>query len=229
MKHSWRTDLPAIAIVLAMWALAAASWSVIPERVPVHWNLQGQADRWGGRGEALLLLPAIATAVYALFPLLPRLDPGRANYAKFQDAFFAMRFAVVALLGAIFTSMVITYRGGGAAAPRALMLPAAGVVLIVIGNLMGKLRPNWFIGVRTPWTLSSKTSWTRSHRVGGWVFIAAGALFVLAGFLRAPWGLGVALGALAAGSLGVVVYSYFVWRSDPDKIPPAGTTPANDV
>ena len=228
MKLSWRTELPAFAIVLAMWALAVASWSVIPARVPVHWNLQGVADRWGGRAEALLLLPAIATAMYALFPLLPRLDPGRANYEKFPGAFFAIRFAVVALVGAIFTAMVITYRGGPEA-PRGFALPAIGAVLIVIGNFMGKLRPNWFIGVRTPWTLSSKTSWTRSHRVGGWVFIAVGALFVLAGFVRAPWALGAALGALLAGSLGVVVYSYFVWRSDPDKVPPAGTTPANDV
>jgi hypothetical protein len=30
----------------------------------------------------------------------------------------------------------------------------------------------------------------------------------------------------AAGLLAIIVYSFVVWRNDPDKVPPAGTSPA---
>jgi uncharacterized membrane protein len=105
----------------------------------------------------------------------------------------------------------------------------SGGLLIVLGNFMSKLRPNWFVGIRTPWTLSSKTAWDRTHRVGGWLFIAGG--FVVMASSAAPPA--VMLGTCLAVPLVIVAilfsYSYFVWRGDPDKQPPAGTLPASSA
>ena len=57
---------------------------------------------------------------------------------------------------------------------RAADRPA--LLFIVIGNFMSKIRPNWFVGVRTPWTLSSKLSWDKTHRLAGWLFMLMGAV-----------------------------------------------------
>ncbi len=103
---------------------------------------------------------------------------------------------------------------------------AVGAILIVVGNLLAKVRPNWFIGIRTPWTLSSKTAWDRTHRLGAWLFVIAGALVLADVFVPLPYRM-VPLVALPAGAAIVAaVYSYFAWRTAPDKIPPAGTMPA---
>jgi uncharacterized membrane protein len=157
--------------------------------------------------------------------IVPRIDPGRANYAAFAGAFATFRLALVAFLAALYAVMHLWIRGIEVSMNTVMPL-LMGALFIVVGNLLGKLRPNWFIGIRTPWTLSSKDAWVRAHRAGGWVFIAGGLLFMAAGVVRTEWSLWIAAAGFGAGLVGVTVYSYFVWRADPDKVPPAGTTPA---
>jgi uncharacterized membrane protein len=102
-----------------------------------------------------------------------------------------------------------------------------GGLFIAIGATMGKLRPNWFLGLRTPWTLSSKTAWVRTHRIGGWLFILLGMSTVLAmPFTEGPFAARLLVFGAAGIAVWSMVYSYILWRSDPDKVPPAGTTPA---
>ena len=103
-----------------------------------------------------------------------------------------------------------------------------GSLFVLMGGLMGKIRPNWFVGIRTPWTLTSKVAWVRTHRLGGWLFLAQGLLFILSGALRFA-----AFHYLVITTMFVVIvtlfaYSYVVWRADPEKQSPAGTQPADD-
>lgn len=225
MKFTWRSELPALLILALMLGLAAWAWPTTPDRVPVHWGIDGTPDRWGTRVEGLLIFPSVALIFYVMFLVLPRIDPGRANYAKFAGAFFTFRLGLMGFVAALEAATIAVYRGTHLDI-RMMTMPLVGALLIIIGTLLGRIEPNWFIGVRTPWTLSSRTSWVRSNRAGGWVLIGSGVLFVLAGALQRSWAMIGAIVALAAGVLGVVVYSYVVWKNAPDKVPPAGSTPA---
>jgi uncharacterized membrane protein len=94
----------------------------------------------------------------------------------------------------------------------------AGAILVVIGSRLGRTRSNWFLGIRTPWTLSSERSWALTHRASGYLFIALGIVTV-ASVLLLPasvffWVLMIGLVASVAF---LVVYSYLVWRDDPDR------------
>lgn len=225
MKVDWRTELPMWLLLAGMFALAISTWSVAPERIPVHWGWSGQPDRWGGRLQGLMLQPLVALGLYGLLLFLPRIDPGRANYETFSRPYAVLRLVVMLAQAAIQTLVVLNVRGVhvqvGIVAPLVV-----GALFVVLGNLLGKIRPNWFVGIRTPWTLSSKESWARTHRAGGWVFIGAGLLLMtLAAVHRLAWTLGV-VALIGIAVLGLVVYSFVVWRSDPEKSPPAGTTPA---
>lgn len=103
-----------------------------------------------------------------------------------------------------------------------------GALLVAIGSVLGKVRPNWFVGIRTPWTLSSKLAWTKTQRLGGWLLIAEGLIVMATGLLGGAWALGASLVAMVVGASWTVVYSYLVWRADPDKTAPAGTLPAEE-
>lgn len=225
MKMTWRTEWPLWLLLVAMFTVAALSWHVVPDHMPVHWGLSGQPDRWGGRFEGLLLLPLVGVAVYLVLLAAPRIDPGRANYASFAGAYATVRLVVLVAMLAIQVMMVLAARGRevdmGAWVPLIV-----GGLFTVLGSLFGKLRPNWFIGLRTPWTLSSKQSWDRTHRAGGWLFILFGLLLMSLALGRPVWLVITVLGVIAAGVIGLVVYSYVVWRDDPEKTAPAGTTPA---
>ena len=51
---------------------------------------------------------------------------------------------------------------------------ATGVMLIVVGNILGKLRANYVIGIRTRWTLADPTVWDKTHRFTGRLMFAGG-------------------------------------------------------
>jgi len=225
MRVNWRTDWPQWVIIGGMLSFAALAWPSTPDQMPVHWNLYGEPDRFGGKFEGLFVVPLAGIAVYLVLAFAPRFDPGRANYAQFAQAVMILRTAVIAMLGAVYIGLQLAAHGSRIDISKLVALVIGGLFL-VSGSVMGKLRPNWFFGIRTPWTLSSKEAWVKTHRLGGWLFVAGGFLIMLSSVAPAPWnGLAIAVVAFSVGIV-TVVYSYFVWRSDPEKIPPAGTRPA---
>jgi len=225
MNTSWKTEWPHWLLLAGMFLVAAVSWSGAPDRMPVHWNLAGEVDGYGGKFEGILLLPLISVTIYLLLLFAPRIDPGGANYAVFKGAYTTIRLLVLLLMAGIYAVMNVAMRGvamnvGG-------WIPfLIGAMCVVLGNLMGKLRPNWFIGIRTPGTLSSKLSWSKTHRAGGWVFILMGLAMMASGLIAKAWAFTASMVLLIGGSVGLAIYSYLVWRTDPDKTPPAGTSPA---
>jgi uncharacterized membrane protein len=225
MRFSWRTEWPHLVLIAAMFVMAASQWGTAPDRIPVHWNIHGQIDRYGGKVEGLLAMPAIALVVYLAMLLLPRVDPGRANYEGFAGVYATLRLAVLVVLAGVYGVVLLSMRGRSIDSGAIVSL-LVGALLVLVGNLLGKVRPNWFVGIRTPWTLSSKLSWTHTHRAGRWIFIATGLLLMATAGLHGTWVTWTVVGFGAAGVFGLVVYSYRVWRRDPDKTPPAGTLPA---
>jgi uncharacterized membrane protein len=226
MKRSWRIELVQLLPIAAMFLVAALCWSHASDRIPVHWNLRGEVDRYGGKFEGLLLLPLVSLALYLLLLVLPLFDPGKANYRTFAGAYNLIRLMIMLFLTAIYAVSVLVSLGYHVDMNTVIGL-AIGVLFIVLGNVMGKIRPNWFVGVRTPWTLSSKLSWTKTHRLGGWLFIVMGLLAVAWAILQNAWMLGVMITVDIACGISLVVYSYLVYRKDPARMSPADTQPAS--
>jgi uncharacterized membrane protein len=216
VNATWKADALALGMIATMFVLAAVMWPMSPDLIPVHWNWAGEPDRFGGRVEGLLGLPLAAAGVYALLLFLPRLDPRRKNYAAFAVPFAMIRTAVVALLLGI-DAVVILWIRGQRTHLNTVMAAEIGIALVVMGNYLPKVKSNWFIGVRTPWTLSSEASWRQTHRLAGWLFTGGGLLTFMTALIRPDAAPAVMIGALAASAGASVVYSYFAWRSDPER------------
>jgi uncharacterized membrane protein len=225
MKITWHTELIHWLLVAAMFAVAALAWSHVPERIAIHWNLQGEADDYGGKFAGLLLLPLMTLGLYLLLLFLPRLDPGYRNYQSFATTYHVIRVSLTLFMALVYAITVLVALGYRIDV-TAVVAIATGALLVVMGNFMGKLRPNWFVGVRTPWTLSSKLSWTKTHRLAGWLFILLGTLIAATGVLRTDWMLGLTIAVGGVSLVWIVAYSYFVWRKDPTRTTPAGTSPS---
>ncbi len=216
MKVSWRTEVLSLALIAAMLVLAGLTWGIAPDRMPVHWDVKGTPDRFGSKAEGLLAIPAMAAGIYMLMLVLPRIDPRRAHYARFADVYNLIRTLMVAFLFAVYLVVVMWARGMPVRVERVTPV-LVGVVLIVLGNYMGKLRSTWFVGIRTPWTLSSEESWNKTHRMGGRVFVLAGAAAILAGLLRSGLAVWAMMAVLLGGVLLLTVLSYVWWKQDPNR------------
>lgn len=223
MKLTLRSEALSLILILATFAIAAAAWPTAPERIPVHWGVNAQPDRYGGKFEGLLAIPFLALGVYLLLILLPRIDPRREHYASFAGAYATLRTAIIALLAGTYLLVILWIQGQPV--NISLVVPVlVGMLFIVLGNYMPKTRSNWFVGIRTPWTLSSEETWVKTHRFGGKLFVLIGIMLVAGGIMRPDW---VALAllpvSLAVGAL-LWVYSYLVWKRDISHQGPGGSS-----
>ena len=201
------------ALVAAMWAFSAATWRRLPDRLPMHWNLAGDVDRYGGRLEGALLVPALATVLWLVMRALPRIDPRRENYSRFAATYDLVVLAVVALLAAL--HVLVLGAGMGWPVPVVRVMPAlVGALFVVIGNVLPRARPNWWFGIRTPWTLSNDRVWARTQRVGGFALVASGVVAIASALLPSRFALPVLVAAVVAAAIFSVGYSYFAWRQE---------------
>jgi uncharacterized membrane protein len=208
--RKWFPILP----VLTAFLVSAWLYPQLPARVATHWDLHGQPNGYSSRLVAALLVPGMAVALWGLLRFIPRIDPHRENYARFQGTYDLVIAAIVTFLCAIHV-MVLGTAVGWPMPDLARTVPVGvGTLTIIVGNVIPRARPNWWFGIRTPWTLSSDTVWARTHRVGGYLLTAAGVIALLSAFLPPAVGTVVLLVAVGGASLGSVVYSYFTWRGE---------------
>lgn len=204
-----RRWLPAALIGGAV-LFSLAVYSRLPEEVPVHWGFSGEPNRFGSRFEGAFLIPAMMIAFFAIMQWYPSRDPRAANIAKFRGAYDTVVTAIIALLSGLHVLALGNALGWGIDIPKVGMV-ALGLMFILLGNLMPRVRSNFIFGIRTPWTLSSESVWTRSHRVSGYAKVVAGIITIVAGLVARPAGYIVALASLLMSGLVPVVYSYIVW------------------
>lgn len=219
-----KTGLAASIVALAvMGGLSAWGWFATPAdlEIPVHWNAAGEVDRYGGKAEAFLLIPGVTLLLSALFAAAPHIDPRGRNLKASGPAFVTIWLGVLAVVTLAHGVIVLTALGlieaSGQLIPR-LVLGGVCVLMVLIGNVLGKARPNWFVGVRTPWTLSSDKAWDATHRWAGRGFVVGG-LAGAAALLLAPVeiALTIFLTCILATAAGSIALSYVVWRTDPDR------------
>ena len=213
-KREWLQIL----ILAAPFCVAAALWNKLPDPMPSHWGINGQVDGYASKPVAALLLPCINLAFTALMMVLPRIDPKFARYdeetkASLRRTFAAMRLAVTLYLSFLALVVVVTPLYPAIRIPTVIG-SGAGLLLMVLGNLMTKLRPNWFFGIRTRWTLESRDIWIKTHRLGGRLMMAGGVCILIFGLLLPMklFVICVLLPAAAVMSIVPIVYSYVIWN-----------------
>jgi uncharacterized membrane protein len=199
------------AIIGAMIIGTLVVWHGLPERVPTHWNARGEVDGWSGRRFGAFFVPAIALAMWVLLPLLRKLDPRRANYELFEETYYLIVNCVVLFMGVMHAVMLSAALGWRVDMSRAMLI-MIGLMFIVLGNFLPRLRSNWWMGVRTPWTLENDRVWRETHRLAGWTFVVGGVVAVLATLLPAPLRFPIGFAGLMVGGLLPVVWSYVLWR-----------------
>jgi uncharacterized membrane protein len=208
MRSKWMAPIG----IVAMLIFGAVVYSRLPDQVPTHWNIYGQVDAKMDRLQAVLLLPALTAGLWLLMLGLPRIDPLRASYAAFAGTYQLFVNALVLFMAALYVVSLGAALGWNINVPQMIGI-GVGLLFMLLGNEMGRLKPNWFAGIRTPWTLSDPEIWRRTHRFGGRVFFAAGLLIAVANLLlpATTSGFVILTGALGAAILSVG-YSYLLWR-----------------
>ncbi len=198
-------------VVIAVAALASVlMWNRLPDQVPTHWNVRGEPDGWSPRIMAAVMLPLLIAGIAVGLRILPKIDPRRANYEKFLDAYWLMGNC----LGVFFGVLHITVLASAAGYPidtSRVGAACVGLLLAICGNYLGRVRPNWFLGIRTPWTLDHPEIWRKTHRLTGWMFVVAGIVIIGTAFVAGPLIPYVVVGAVLTAVLVPIAASFIFW------------------
>lgn len=201
-----------IAVLVIALVASITGYVLMPERVPIHWNMQGEVDGWGHPFVAVGIMPLIMVALWQFLRFMPKLDPKGANIEKFRDSYDVTVNATLTLMLVVHFMII----GGALGVPILsgvrLIIVAIGVFFIVIGNVLPRTRRNWLFGIRTWWTMSDDRVWAESNRVGGYLMAGAGVLITLTALLEPPIGFVAAALVVMVSVVASVAYSYAVWK-----------------
>lgn len=213
MRKLW----PAFLAIMASAVFSLSVFSRLPEQVVSHWGADGSPDGWMSRGAMVIEIHCIMfviAAVLALAPALTRtLGPTRNNFELHATSYWLVaNAALVFVAGA--TILAVGMNLGWTFQIEWLRL-TFGMLLIIIGNVMTRTRPNWIFGVRTPWTLSSDKSWRATNRAFGYGFVLLGLVSIVFAVVQPTAMVRVlTVGSIAISFLSIVL-SYIVWKNDP--------------
>jgi uncharacterized membrane protein len=212
MSTKLTTILVLILIAVAVIA-GALFWNQLPEQMASHWNANDQVDDYLPKFWGVWMMPLITLGMFALFLVIPVIDPLKANIAKFRGLFNLFIVFITAFM-LYMHGLTLAWSLGYQFRMSAAMLPFMGLLFIFVGYMLRQAKRNWFIGIRTPWTLSSDTVWDKTHRLGSVLFIAAG-IFALAGsFFGGTAAMWLTLVPVMGSALFVVIYSFVLYQRE---------------
>jgi uncharacterized membrane protein len=206
------TKLPLV-IIAAMFVAAAVLYPSLPSPIPTHWGVSGAADAFSPKSFASVFFePMLALGIYALLIVVPFLDPKRRSLKLSFHAYNILIDAVVGMQAVVFAAtMIAAYKNGFDVSK--IILIAVGLLFAVIGNYMTTVKQNWTFGMRVSWTLSDEVVWRKTNRLGGYLFVLAGAITIVCAFLPGPWAFGVMISAILGILVITYAYSYLLYRS----------------
>jgi uncharacterized membrane protein len=200
-----------ISLVSIVLLAAYVAWVYpgLPDPMPTHWNAAGQADDYMPKPQGAAVLAAVPAFIFIIFRLIPVVSPRGFRTESFTGVLNILMTASV-VFGSVIGIVAMQAALGADFNISTFVMVAVGLLLMVLGNFMGKVRKNFFIGIRTPWTLASDEVWAKTHRLGGWCLVIAGAAMALLAVLapKVEWIIYI----VVAMALIPVVYSYIAYR-----------------
>ena len=211
-------DWPALLALLVPFVLIPLFWNQIPDEIPMQWGTDGEVNKWGQKGFDVFILPLASLGAYLLMLAIPYIDPKRKTESQ-QKGISAFRLIIPFLLTALFLVIFAQWIGLNFDIGKGLAVVVT-LFFIVMGNYLQSVRPNYFLGIRTPWTLESEDIWRKTHRIGGRLWVIGGLiLLVLSFFIPTDtfftmFSIGILVLALAP-----ILYSFYLYMRAKKETP----------
>jgi uncharacterized membrane protein len=158
-----------------------AAWSSLPEKVAMHFNMQGQPDRFGNKNELIAMvciLSAVSVFIFFLLSNIYKIDPKK-YAADNKEKLQRMGFAVAVFISALACFIIYSSAKGNIEMGMRYILAGVGLLICFIGNYMHSIKPNYFAGLRLPWTLNNEDNWRKTHLLAGKLWFAGGLIMAI--------------------------------------------------
>lgn len=211
ISDTLKKDWLILILILIGFALGAYFYPSLPDKVPTHWNASGQVNGYGSKLFGAFGLPAISLAMYLMFLVLPYIDPKKKNYAEFKSTYQFLKYLLIIFFLGIEVMTLLIASGVIVNKPIFIQIMVS-LLFILIGNVMGRFKHNYFVGIRTPWTLANEEVWRKTHRLAAPLWVLGGVMNILLAFTGISFnGIGFVV-IIAMISIVPMGYSYLAYQ-----------------
>lgn len=212
-NRKWLGESLIVMIVLAPLVYLAVVWSSLPEAIPMHWNIKGEVDRYGNKQELLWVFGGLQLFTYFFLLFLPKIAAKRNSLKTMGSNFYKIRLITQVLLSAVFVIMLLAATNAVNVSTTLMLTALLALFMVFFGNYMTTIRPNYFMGIRTPWTLENEKVWKKTHLLGGRLWVLGGILGILSIFvLPAEIYFMVVIGLMVVPMIIASVYSFILFK-----------------
>lgn len=192
-------------------------YPALPDMVPTHFDIDGNADDYSSKSTLPLAILLMQGFLYLLMKYSPNFDPKK-NFDRFDSLYQKLR--VIFQIFMALLSVVIIYSATDTGVDiRGGLVLSITVLIVFLGNYLQNVKPNYFIGIRTPWALESEMVWSKTNRLVGRIWFYGGlALLAILYFLPNEWNLKLLLALTLGSSLFGFVYSYLIFKKEKEAL-----------
>ena len=204
-----KKEIPFITIALLPFVYLAYIWNRLPEKVPMHWDASGEINNYGNKNELLFVLLLLVGLPYLIFSVIPHIDP-KQKLQNMGNKLNNLRFILSLFMSAL--AIFILYSIQQQTSNPGFILSIVGLLFAFLGNYFKTIKPNYFIGIKTPWTLENEEVRKKTHLLAGKMWFIGGLLMTMTFVLPDPFNLYVFLGITAVISIIPIIYSYLEFK-----------------
>jgi len=171
-----KKEFPYIILMVLPFIYLAYIWNTLPETVPTHWNASGEIDGYGSKNTLLIIPFMLPVLVYIIMTIAPKIDP-KNKIAIMGKKYEQLKFFLVLFMSVLALFIIYSSKTQSFSSPNIIYI-LLGLLFAGLGNFMKTVKPNYFIGIKTPWTLENETVWKKTHLLGGKIWFVGGLLIV---------------------------------------------------
>ena len=206
IKKNLKTMIIASIIILIPMIFGLAMWDQLPAEIATHFGENGEPNGWSSKPMAVIGIPLILLLVEWCCAFVTGVDPKHENIS---DKMYTLVLWIAPLISLFACGSMYLYTFDSSINTTTIAVVMMGVMFIVIGNYMPKMKQSYTLGIKLPWTLESEENWYRTHRVAGYAFMTAGVITIIACVLQMYW---MTFVALLGATIIPTVYSYRLYK-----------------
>jgi uncharacterized membrane protein len=207
------TTILALLIIVVQVLVSAGTYPFLPPMVPSHFDASGHVNGYLPKLVNAILLPGISILLFLILRFVTQIGPnlGYRNQRRANTHVVNLIMVGILLFMLVIQLLTTAYALGAKVDISLVVCLAVSVLFMFLGNYLGKLRRNFWAGIRTPWTLASDIVWERTHRLGGWLFVLVGLIGLITSFFPPLRFFGLFVPIIVV-VLVLVVYSYILYQ-----------------
>ncbi len=211
MNYSIKKEFPILGISLLPLLYLGSVWNSLPEKVPLHSNLEGEIDNWGSKYTLIGLVFFMPIFTYIMMLVVPKIDP-KNRIETMGGKYDQFKLILVTFMSVLSMFIIYISKNQKLSSPS-MILVLVGILFVFMGNYFKVIKPNYFIGIKTPWTLENEEVWKLTHLLAGKMWVIGGIAIVI-GSLIVPEDINfyIFMSITAVISFVPIVYSYFIYK-----------------